>query len=384
MYNIKRKNYFISLIVIFILGFCSCFAVLKIINVDFSGEKKSQIASKYSRLEEMESYLKDNYYTGISDSAIETGLYKGLFSSVEDPFTVYYTEDEFKKINEETHGENSGVGIVMQANQDNLIEIIEVIDNAPAQVAGIKSGDILTAVDGKAFDGTQTNEAATKARGEAGTDVEISVLRGIKEMDFTLKRANFINPSISHKELDENIGYIRISTFNDNTSEDFKAAVEEFEQKKVEGMVIDLRNNVGGIVSQGVEIADVLLDEAELAYAENNKKEKEEYKTGDGKTDIPYVLLINENTASTSEILAVGVKDNNGGPLVGTKTYGKGVIQKLEQFKEGDGARITVMQYFSPEGQPINKVGVKPDHEVKLDKNSKKDKQLDKAIELLQ
>lgn len=381
MFTLKKKNYFISLILVFILGAGSCFGIFYLTGTGknlFSDE-----SDDYSRLSEMEEYLKANYYEPITDSAITTGLYKGLFASPGDPYTMYYTKEEFEQVSADAHGENSGIGVVMQGSKDDLIEIIQVIDSAPAKAAGVKVGDKLISVDGEEFTGTQTAEAAMKARGKAGTKVEIKVLRDDKELSFTITRDNFINPSVSSKLLDGNIGYISISTFNDNTSEDFKVALEKFENQKVKGLIVDIRNNVGGVVSQGVDIADMLLDKAEIAYAENNKKEKEIYTTEDGKTSLPYVLLINENSASTSEILAVGIKENKGGALVGETTYGKGVIQKLEQFKEGDGARITIMQYFSASGRPINNVGVAPDYKVKMSSDSKTDTQLEKAKNLL-
>lgn len=382
MFTIKKRNYFISLILIFILGIGSCLGFLYVTGSGISGIN-SEDAKVYKRLGEMESFLKENYYIDVTDSAIETGLYRGLFSSVEDPYTVYYTKEEFAQVTEEAHGENSGIGIVMQNNSDNLIEIINVVENAPAEGVGIKKGDILISVDDEEFDGSQVSEAATKARGEAGTEVKITVYRDGKTLDFNITRANFINPSVTSDMMDDNIGYIAISTFNDNTAEDFKSALEEMESGGAKGLVIDVRNNVGGIVSQGVEIADLLLDKADIAYAENNKKERETYSTIDGKTSVPYVLLINENSASTSEILAVGIKENKGGSLVGTTTYGKGLIQKLQQFDEGDGVRITIMQYYSASGNPINNVGVTPDYEVKMDKDTKEDVQLNKAISLL-
>lgn len=383
MFNIKKRNYFISLILVFILGAGSCFGIVQLTGLGLKTNMSNKEYKTYERLSEMEKYMKDNYYKDITDSAIATGLYRGLFSAAGDPFTVYYTKEEFKQVTEEAHGENSGIGVVMQSNNDNVIEIINVVENAPAEGVGVKKGDILIAVDGEEFSGGQVSEAASKARGEAGTKVKITILREGKTKEFEITRANFINPSVSSKLLDGNMGYIKVSTFNDNTAEDFKAELEEFENKNVKGLVIDIRDNVGGIVSQGVEIADMLLGKAEIAYAENNKKERDTYETKDGKTQLPYVLLINENSASTSEILAVGIKENNGGPLVGATTYGKGLIQKLEQFNEGDGVRITIMQYFSASGKPINKVGIEPDYKVEVKKNSKKDLQLDKAIELL-
>lgn len=382
MFKIKKQNYVISLILVFVLGIGSCLGFMYFTGSNING-LDTEDAQIYKRLGEMESYLKDNYYKDITDSAIEAGLYKGLFSSVNDPYTIYYTKEEFTQVTEEAHGENSGIGVVMQGNSDNLIEIINVIEDAPAQGVGVKKGDILISVDGEEFDGTQVSEAATKARGEAGTKVKITVYRDGKNLDFEITRANFINPSISHEMKDNDIGYIAITTFNDNTSDDFKDALEDLEEKGAKSLVIDVRNNVGGIVSEGVEIADMLLDEGVIAYAENKAGEKDYYKTTDGKTSLPYVLLINENSASTSEILAVGIKENKGGSLVGTKTYGKGLIQKLQEFNEGDGVRITIMQYYSSLGKPINNVGVTPDYEVKMDNGAKEDIQLNKAISLL-
>ena len=381
MLSIKKVNYFITLIVVFILGTGICFGALTL--TDTGKSLVSEDYEQFGRVKELEAYLKENYYEDITDEEISAGLNRGLFSSPGDPYTVYYTKEEFDEVNESAHGENSGIGVVMQGSKEDLIEIISLVKGGPAEAAGVKEGDKLISVDGEDFGGTQSAEAASKARGEAGTDVKIKVLRNGKEITFDITRDNFINPSVSSETIDGNIGYINVSTFNDNTAEDFRSALTEFEEQKVKGLIIDVRNNVGGIVSQGVGIADMLLDEAEIAYAENNKKEQEIYKTESGKTSLPYVLLVNGNSASTSEILAIGVKDNDGGDIVGEKTYGKGLIQSLQKFDRGDGARITVMQYFSASGKPINEVGVEPDYVVKMDTGAKKDIQLDKAKELL-
>ncbi len=220
-------------------------------------------------------------------------------------------------------------------------------------------------------------------RGKPGTKVDIVVLRGEEELDFSITRANIVMQSVRSEMLDGNIGYIRISSFEEKTAEDFKQQVRDMEIKRVKGLVIDLRDNGGGLVESSVQIADLLLDEGVVTYTEDRKGEKEYYKAKAGKTDLPYVILVNGGTASASEILTAAVKDHKGGKIVGTNTYGKGIIQSIEQLSNGDAVKLTIMQYFSPNGSVIHKVGIKPDVEVEALATDTTDKQLEKAVELL-
>jgi carboxyl-terminal processing protease len=259
-------------------------------------------------------------------------------------------------------------------NDDGVIEVVSVVEGSPADSAGIRKGDLLLTVDGKVYAGAQLTEAVEAARGEAGTKVVIGISRGGKAKDYTITRSVFVTPTVEHEIITadsgdgsgsrKSIGFIRVSSFNDKTAEDFELALNDVTKNNVKGLVIDVRNNAGGLVDQAVKMNDMLLDKGVICYAEDGKGEKTPYETQDGKiTELPSAVLIDGTSVSAAEIFALGVKANGGGKLVGQTTYGKGLIQKLERFDAGDGARITIMQYVTPDGAPVNGIGITPDIE---------------------
>jgi carboxyl-terminal processing protease len=308
-----------------------------------------------------------------------------------DPYTVYYTRDEFAKTMEMTHGELSGVGVTLTQNDDGFIEIISVIDGSPASEAGLMSGDLLLTVDGKGYTGDQLTEAVEAARGEPGVDVVIGISRGGVAKEYTIKRSVFVAPTIGHEIMTnaggDKVGYISVASFNDNTSSDFESALKEINESDVKGIVIDVRNNAGGLVDKAVDMDDMLLDKGLICYAEDAKGDRIEYVTEDGRTtDLPYAVLIDDTSVSAAEIFALGVKAEGGGKLVGETTFGKGLIQKLEKFESGDGVRITIMQYVTPDGDPVNGVGIAPDIPVTqpegAERKTSTDAQLNRALSL--
>jgi carboxyl-terminal processing protease len=344
-----------------------------------------------AREEELAAYLKDNYYRPVSAGAIDTGLLRGIFMSPGDPYTMYYTKEEYEQAMERTHGELSGVGMTLTANDDGFIEVMGVVDGSPASEAGIRPGDLLLSVDGTNYSGEQLSEAVEAAHGEVGTEVVIGISRDGMARDYAIVRAVFVTPTVAREFMKngagDEVGYIRVTSFNDNTSADFEAALKVMDEEGVKGVVIDVRNNAGGLVDKAVEMDDMLLDKGVICYAEDGKGERIEYATEDGKvTDIPYAVLIDETSVSAAEIFALGVKAGGGGKLVGRTTYGKGLIQKLEKFEAGDGARITIMQYVTPDGEPVNGVGIAPDLTVdqpeEARQGSKTDAQLQRALSL--
>jgi carboxyl-terminal processing protease len=357
-----------------------------------SGETGAAIsADGLARAEQLASYLKDNYYRPVSTGAIDTGLLRGIFMSPGDPYTMYYTKEEYEQAMERTHGELSGVGLTLTANDDGFIEVMGVVDGSPASEAGIRPGDLLLSVDGTNYSGEQLIEAVEAAHGEAGTEVVIGISRDGTARDYTIVRAVFVTPTVAREfmrnDAGDEVGYIRVTSFNDNTSADFEAALKVMNDEGVKGVVIDVRNNAGGLVDKAVEMDDMLLDKGVICYAEDGKGERIEYATEDGKvTELPYAVLIDETSVSAAEIFALGVKAGGGGKLVGQTTYGKGLIQKLEKFETGDGVRITIMQYVAPDGEPVNGVGIAPDLTVEQPEEArqgaKTDAQLQRALSL--
>ena len=247
----------------------------------------------------------------------------------------------------------------------------------------MKPGDIILKVDGQPYSGSESSEAASNIRGKAGTSVEITYKRNGVENTVSIVRAAIQVETIEYEMLEDNIGYILIDSFESATSKDFQAALDDLTAKGARGLVIDLRNNGGGLVDQCIKIADMLMNQGTVVYTQDHDLKKDYYTTKAGRTELPYVVLVNEYTASASEILSAGIQDNNEGIIVGTKTYGKGIIQSLYPWDDGSAVKITIMQYFSPSGKTIHKVGITPDYIVELVEGDETDYQLNKAIEVL-
>ena len=348
------------------------------------------LSKTYSKLDELRDDILNRYYIDVDEEKLETGMLKGLYDGLGDPYSYYMTSSEYEQTMISLTGVYSGVGVTISAGDSGYVEVVTPTKGSPADEAGIRKGDWILAVDGTEYIGADLDTCAAAIRGPEGTDVTLTVRRGDTLFDVTITRRKIIAQTVDHRMLEDGIGYIAISGFEDNTARDFNAALAEIEAQGAKSFVLDLRDNGGGLVDAAVEIADVLLDQGVVAYTEDHDKNKAYYRTTDGRTDLPYVVLVNEGSASSSEILSAGIKDNDGGPLVGVTTYGKGIIQTVEQLKDGAGIKMTILQYFSPNGSVIHKQGIEPDYVVELtedcfDENGDlvNDLQLQKAVELL-
>lgn len=346
-------------------------------------EDYKQTKEKYKKLSELEGYIEKYYYKPIEKSDLEVGMYKGLFYGLGDPYSQYLTEQEYKEIMISTTGEYQGIGVTIAPDETGYINVVAPIDDTPAQKAGVRSGDKIIQVAGKGYDASTIDAAVAEMRGKPGTTVDITVLRNGETLEFTITRANIIMQTVKSEILKDNIGYIRISSFEEKTAEDFKQHLRDLELSGVDGFVLDLRDNGGGLVDVSVEIADQLLNEGIVTYTEDREGNQLTYKSKNGATKLPFVVLINGGTASSSEILTAAIKDHQAGKVIGTTSYGKGVIQSLEELPNGDAIKITVMQYFSPNGHIIHDVGIEPDEVVEALTSDDKDVQLERAIEIL-
>ena len=382
----KRQYTAIILIAGIIIGMSAMWVITScaggFIKVNAAGyEDMLKVYKKYSKLEEIYSYIDENYYTDVDDDKLMEGIYSGLVKALDDPYSSYMSKDKFREWNSDISGEFGGIGVTFTKDDNGEFLIVSVIDDTPAYKAGIRAGDTIEAVDGKTYE--DMNDIVAVIRGKEGTSLKLTYKRDDSKKTVTIVRDTIQIESVKSEVRKDNIGYIRISSFIETTAEDFKKALSEMESAKVKGMVIDIRNNGGGLVNEGLEVADELLGKCTLVCYVDNKGNKTYSYSDKDKTDIPYVLLVDGATASTSEILTAAVKDNNGGKIIGTKTFGKGIIQNTSQFKDGSALKLTVMQYLSPDGNEIHKKGVKPDYVVKLKKNDDTDYQLNKAVELL-
>ena len=334
-------------------------------------------------------YLKDID----EDKAIE-GALEGYVSSLGDPYTEYIPKDEMEDYKNNLMGNYVGIGIYMAQNsKDNTIVVLTPIKFSPAEEAGIQPGDIIKKINGVEYTGEDMTAAANSIKGEEGSSVTLEIQRGqeIKTFEITRKKIT-TNPVISEK-LDNNIGYLEVTSFDEDTADNFKAKYEELKSQGITSLIIDLRNNGGGLVEQALKIADYIVPKGKdlLVTVDKNKNEKVEKSKEDVLIDMPIVILVNENSASSSEILAGALKDLNEATIVGTTTYGKGVIQQLLTLRSGAGLKVTVEEYYTPNRIKINGVGIEPNEKVELPEsvtnhllvNRDDDTQLQKAIEIL-
>lgn len=311
----------------------------------------------------------ESIYDLDEDKMIEKAL-KGYVGGIEDKYTQYLTKEEMNELMEDTSGSYVGIGVYMADNtSDNTILIIGVIEGSVAEKTGLQAGDIIKKVDGIEYKGEQLDTVSNKIKGDEGTSVTITILRNNEEKEFNIVRSNVKLKTVSSKMIENNKAYIKISSFNDGTANEFKEAYENLKENNPTGLIIDLRNNGGGLVTESLDIAETMVEKGKTLLITSNKNNKEDIrKSKENPTiNIPVVVLINQNTASASEILAGILKDNCNYKIIGTKSYGKGVIQTVYSFSDGSGLKVTTEEYFTPNHNIINKVGITPDIEVKLD-----------------
>ena len=360
----------------------------KIISTSSENQDIASELSKYKK-------IIDKYFLGnVDEEKLKEGAIKGYIEGLDDQYTEYISKEDMKDYLEDTTGNFVGIGIYMTKDTNaNKIMVLSPIKGSPAEKAGILPGDYIISVDGVTYTADDMSVAANKIKGEVGSSVKIEILRNSETKTFEIKRENIkVNP-VEGKVLENNIGYIEFSSFDEGTADDFKAEYEELAKKGIKSLVIDLRNNGGGIVSEALQIADYILDKDDVVLYEVDKNNKEEIEKSENAPiiNMPIVLLTNGNTASSSEILAGALKDHGKAKIVGTKTYGKGVIQQLLTLPDGSGLKITSEEYLTPNKTKINKIGIEPDEKVELPdsvKNvltveQKDDTQLQKAIEIL-
>ena len=343
------------------------------------------------KLESIQDLIDENFYFEDEEQAKQDGIIKGYMEGLDDPYSVYYTAEEYASFMEDTEGEYVGVGVqVSQAVDTKIITVTKVFEG-PAQEAGIVAEDVITEVNGEDITSLDIDSVVDKIRGEEGTEVTITVYRSSdgEDHEFTMKRKKVENPTVEYEMLDNHIGYIEVSSFYEVTAEQYRAAVEDLEQQGMEGLIVDLRNNGGGLLSIAVEMLDFMLPEGKIVYTEDKDGNViEEYNsTADEQFTKPLVVLVNGYSASASEIFSGAIKDYGIGTLVGTNTFGKGIVQRVFPLDDGSAIKLTIAKYFTPKGNDIHEVGIKPDVEVEFDSEAYKesegeeDNQLQTAVD---
>lgn len=367
---------------------------------DISDLQNTKGSDTYSNLEKNLKKIKntiDNLYlwnNEIDEAELEKGAIQGYVAGLGDEYTEYIPADEMKEYKENITGNFVGIGIYMINDEEaGRVVVYYPIPGSPAEKAGIKAGDYIISVDGKEYFSSDFKDISKYIKGEEKTNVKIEIERNGERLNFEITREKINTNPITIKNMDSNIGYLKLPSFDQNTSVDFEEKVKELQSNGMQKLIIDLRNNGGGIVDEATKIADMLLEKEKIIMStKDNKKKSKETKSKDNPTyTMPVVVLVNKNSASASEILVGSLKENERAKIVGTKTYGKGVIQTLLSLNDGSGLKITTEEYYTPNGNSIHKVGIEPDEKVELPKNvdskysvnEEEDTQLQKAIELL-
>ena len=336
----------------------------------------------------------DKYYLGEYDEdKLNEWAAKGYVAGLGDEYSEYITPDEYEDFSQDIYGSFVGIGIYFGKDVNNEMLIVSTIENSVAERAGIKGGDLIKKVDDYEVTAeSTTSDLSDKIKGEAGTTVKVEVLRGEETLTFEMVREVVKLHYIKSEVLNDNIGYIKVLSFDENTANEFKEKLEELLSKNVKGLILDLRNNGGGIVQEATKIADYFLDKDKVIISTKDKSGKESItKTEmDKLTELPLVVLTNGYTASSSEILASALKENDRAKIIGEKTYGKGVIQNVYRLLTGGALKLTTSEYYTAGGNKINQIGVEPTEEVKLPEDAnmynverEQDTQLKRAIEIL-
>lgn len=342
-------------------------------NLDLGQGMKADDKELIGEMESLKGLLDNNFLFDYEEEDLYNGALKGMFANLGDPYTSYYPADEFTKLMENLDGRYKGIGVTVSASKEGTIKVIQVFEDSPAKEAGMKSGDIIKSVEGKEFDATELDKAVGLIRGEPGTKVKLEVIRISEdkpegeEIPMMVERRDVKVDTVFAENLsigDKNIGYLRLSAFDDITWDDFKEKYSKLKNSDIDGLVLDLRNNPGGSLDVCLNIADTFLDEGVIVTTEDKNGNVITEKSDSDMDDIPMITLINENSASASEILAGAFKDRGRSKIIGKKSFGKGIVQKLFPLENGAGAKITISEYKTPNGEKINKIGVKPDVEV--------------------
>ena len=354
---------------------CGALAMLLVAGLVSCGLKvnngNSDITSKTEdKISELQNLIEKHYMGDVKEKNLEDGVYKGYINGLNDPYSVYYNKKETKELYESTGGEYSGIGAVMSQNTETgVITLVQIYKDSPAEKAGLKENDILYKVEGKEVTGKDLSKVVSKVKGEKGTTVELTVLRGedAKEVTVTATRDTVQAQTIEYKMMDDKIGYIRVSEFDTVTYDQYKEALDDLEKQGMTGLVVDLRNNPGGSLSTVCDMLDLMLPKGLIVYTEDKNGKKTKMKSDEEhQFTKPLAVLVNGNSASASEIFAGAVKDYGLGTIVGTTTYGKGVVQSIRQLSDGSAVKLTIANYYTPKGNSINKTGIRPDVEVEL------------------
>ena len=321
------------------------------------------------KLNYLEELIDEEYLDEKDESSLREGLYAGLLAGLKDPYSTYYTAEQYKELNTSNEGSYVGIGAVLQKDDTGGAKIIQLYEGGPGEQAGLKKGDVIKAVDGADVTDKETSDIASMVRDSEKDSVMLTIQRENEEKtrDVKVEIRDVEIQTVSHEMLSEDTGYIRISEFSEVTSDQYKKAFADLKDQGMKKLVVDLRDNPGGLLTAVCGVLRQILPEGLIVYTEDkNGKREEETCDVKNELDMPLAVLVNGNSASASEIFAGAVKDYGIGTIVGTTTYGKGVVQTIQPLTDGSAVKITIAKYFTPKGNDINKKGITPDVEAEL------------------
>lgn len=363
-----------------------------------SGTKGGSVlsADTISKINELNAYINTYYYDDVDTADLQDGLYKGLLEGIGDKYSIYYNAKDYEAMQVSVTGQYYGIGAGLSQDKDTMVVTVnKIYEGTPSEEAGLLKDDIIISVDDTDATSLELTELVRQIRGEEGTTVHLEVYRPStgESLSFDVERRDITLPSVSHKMLQDRIGYIYINSFESETATQFEEAVSDLEKQGMEALVLDVRYNPGGLVTSVVKILDDILPEGVVVYTEDKNGDRQNYtSSGDTHFDYPMAVLINGDSASAAEILAGAIKDYEYGTLIGTTTYGKGIVQTNFPLEDGDAVKLTTAKYFTPNGNYIHGVGIEPDIELEyeyLDPEGEVyeetyDNQIQKAIEILE
>lgn len=366
--KIKKFTFIMGIFLVIFLT-----AGITTIALTFGDEKVESLApDKHAEFEKLYSTydtIKDNYYEEIDEEKLVDGAINGMIKSLDDPYSAYMDKKEASSFHESISSSFEGIGAEIQ-EQDGQIMVVSPIKGSPAEKAGVKPNDIILSVDGKSVEGLSSSEAVLKIRGEKGTKVDLSISRAgeSEPIELTIKRDTIPIETVYAEMLDDGVAKIQVTSFSEHTVQELNTALEEMSKKNMKGLVLDLRGNPGGLLDQAIEMASLFIPNGEVVLqVEERSGKKEVYKSeNDGELKIPVVVLIDDGSASASEIVAAAVSESADIPLIGVKSFGKGTVQTAQDFKDGSNFKYTAAKWLTPEGNWIHKKGIKPDITVKL------------------
>lgn len=359
----------------------------------YQGQSTGRLGERYASIEEkldkIDKIIDYNYLNpeDIDLDKLEQGIYAGYVAGLEEDYTTYYTPEEFAAVMESSSGKYSGIGAYVSQNMSTgIITIIKPFEGAPAAEAGILKDDILYAVEGEEVTGEDLNMVVARLKGEEGTTVNVTIYRASEDayMDFEVTRAVVNVPTVAYEMLDGQIGYIQISEFEQVTAEQFAAAVDDLEAQGMKALIFDLRDNGGGLLDSVCDILDTVLPQELLVYTEDKDgNREEEWAKDDDRINVPMAVLVNGNTASASEIFTGALKDYDEAEIIGTTTFGKGIVQSIIPMSDGSALKLTSAKYYTPSGVCIHGTGIEPDQIVEYDREAEGDNQLQAAVDYL-